>query len=362
MRRKWWKFDGRGNGVNGARHNRSRARVPGRIGFSPRAERILNLVGASVIALLAVGWSWAIAGAALADSETKAGARAVSLATSLTGSDVPVSAYVTNALLSVLARPAEGDSVGPFARKRDSTAGGRLGMGEKSDLAKGAARVASRFSEIGRALVSFNGLRVVPLSARENGRIGSYRIGRWPTEGRAAVRARYEPPSGFIEVTPANQDTYVSEHFRLRDFLTRDQQDVWPKYLVLEPRLIEKLELVIDELRKMGHDVQHVTVMSGFRTPQYNSGGGNTSGRADLSRHMYGDAADVFVDNDRNNMIDDLNGNGRADVGDSRIIRDAADRVERNRPELIGGVGVYVAASGHGPFTHIDTRGYRARW
>ena len=349
VRRKWWNFNGRGNRVNGSRAQRA----PKKLGLTPRGERVLNGVGALVLAALSVGWSWTIAGGALSDSETRAAARSVSLATSLTGSNVPVSAYVTNALISAFASPAEGDSVGPFSRGRDSTAFG---------FARGAVRVASRVSEFVRPLVSFKGLEVVPLEVRTDGRIGSYRVGRWPTEGRQNVRPRYEPPSGFIQVTPANQDTYVSEHFRLRDFLTHDQQGVWPKYLVLEPRLIEKLELVVLELQKIGHPVSHVTVMSGFRTPQYNSGGGNTGGRAELSRHMYGDAADIFVDNDKNNMIDDLNGNGRADVGDSRVIRDAADRVEQENPGLVGGVGVYVAAAGHGPFTHIDTRGYRARW
>lgn len=358
VRRRWWKFDGRGNRVNGS----PRFREHRRIGLSPRGERILNGIGAAVLAVLAIGWSWTIAGAALADDETRDAASAVSLATSLTGSDVPVSAYVTDALISAFARPATGDSVGPFARTGASAPGSAMGLDDRSAFARGAMHVASRVSEFVRPLFSFNGLRVVPLGARENGRIGAYRIGRWPTEGRKDVKVRYEPPSGFIEVTPANQDTYVSEHFRLRDFLTHDQQNVWPKYLVLEPRLIQKLELVIEELKQMGHSVTAVTVMSGFRTPQYNSRGGETSGRADLSRHMYGDAADIFVDNDRNNVIDDLNGNGRVDIGDSRVIRDAADRVERRYPELIGGVGVYPSASGHGPFTHIDTRGYRARW
>ena len=55
-------------------------------------------------------------------------------------------------------------------------------------------------------------------------------------------------------------------------------------------------------------------VMSGFRTPRYNHSGGNTAGRANLSRHMYGDAADVFVDNDRNGSMDDINGDGRVDT------------------------------------------------
>jgi hypothetical protein len=38
------------------------------------------------------------------------------------------------------------------------------------------------------------------------------------------------------------------------------------------------------------------------------------------------------------------------------------DRVERAHPTLVGGAGVYPATSAHGPFIHIDTRGYRARW
>jgi hypothetical protein len=41
---------------------------------------------------------------------------------------------------------------------------------------------------------------------------------------------------------------------------------------------------------------------------------------------------------------------------------DAVERVERAHPELVGGCGVYPGNGAHGPFTHIDARGYRARW
>ena len=44
------------------------------------------------------------------------------------------------------------------------------------------------------------------------------------------------------------------------------------------------------------------------------------------------------------------------------IVLAAVDRVESAHPGLIGGAGVYPAESGHGPFIHIDVRGYRARW
>jgi hypothetical protein len=193
------------------------------------------------------------------------------------------------------------------------------------------------------------------------GRIGRYRIGFWPAERGRHRGGKYDNPEGFIEVTPDNQHTPVSEHFRLADFLTHDQQAVWPKYLVLNESLVDKLELVIQELRRQGHDVKRMHVMSGFRTPQYNESGGETSGRAGMSRHQYGDAADVWVENGAGRMAD-LNGDGRVDARDAAIVAAAAERVERAHPELVGGVGIYRSTRSHGPFVHIDTRGYRARW
>jgi len=57
-----------------------------------------------------------------------------------------------------------------------------------------------------------------------------------------------------------------------------------------------------------------------------------------------------------------LNGDGRVDSRDARVIAAAAERVEQKNPQLVGGVGVYHATSAHGPFVHIDVRGTRARW
>jgi uncharacterized protein YcbK (DUF882 family) len=207
---------------------------------------------------------------------------------------------------------------------------------------------------------SFIALR--PFSDKQGSRLGQYLIGFWPGERGRKMSLAYENPEGFIEVTQENQDMRVSEHFRLRDFLTHDQRDVWPKYLVLREELVDKLELVIQELQRSGVTVRHMSVMSGFRTPHYNANGGETGGRASVSRHMYGDAADVFVDNDQNGRMDDLNRDGRVDSRDARVVQSAVDRVERNHPELAGGVGVYRATRSHGPFAHVDVRGRRARW
>jgi hypothetical protein len=200
----------------------------------------------------------------------------------------------------------------------------------------------------------------VPFGAKRGGWLNGYHIGTYPTEG-GEREDMYAPPPGFIEVTPENEDTPVSEHFRLRDFLTKDQRDLWPKYLALDLRLVDKLELVMLELNAMGIRAERLAVMSGYRTPQYNANGASEN-RARLSRHMYGDASDVWVDNDANGWMDDLNGDGRIDDADGEVIRRAVNRVEAAWPDLTGGCGVYLADVTHPPFVHIDARGRQARW
>lgn len=192
--------------------------------------------------------------------------------------------------------------------------------------------------------------------------VGSYRVGYWPGELHRVRTSAYRNPPGFVEVTESSADTRISEHFRLRDFLTHDQDHVWPKYLVLREALIDKLELVLDDLRRSGHPVDNVIVLSGFRTPAYNLALGDASGRSRESRHQYGDAADIIIDADRDGRMDDLDMDGRSDVGDVRVVERAVERVERLHPELVGGLGLYQAMGPSGPFAHIDVRGEAARW
>lgn len=200
----------------------------------------------------------------------------------------------------------------------------------------------------------------VPFKRKQGTHLQGYFIGRFPTEGQKR-NDRYATPAGFIEVTRENQNLRLSEHFRIREFLTKDQHNVWPKYVVIDPLLIDKLELVMQELNAMGVRAERMHIMSGFRTPQYNARGLNR-GRASLSRHQYGDAADVWIDNDGDGYMDDLNGDGKRDTNDARVILKAVDRVVAKYPELTGGAGIYRANSAHGPFIHIDVRGKRARW
>jgi uncharacterized protein YcbK (DUF882 family) len=190
--------------------------------------------------------------------------------------------------------------------------------------------------------------------------VGPYRLGLWPAE-RWMMADNYLNPDGFVEVTPSNIDTRLSEHFRLSDFLTRDQQTVWPKFVVLEERLIDKLELVLRELANKGIDNGRAVVLSGFRAPYYNDARID-EGAARASRHQFGDAADIIIDADFDGRMDDLNGDGRRDLRDLTPIGQAVASIEKLHPELVGGLGTYAAMGPSGPFAHIDVRGTSARW
>jgi uncharacterized protein YcbK (DUF882 family) len=203
----------------------------------------------------------------------------------------------------------------------------------------------------------------VPMSVKRNGKIGRFNIGNWPYEnGGKPSNPIYTTPRGMIEVTPENKETYLTEHIQLKDFITKGQESIWPKYVVVQPRVLDKVELVLKELDEMGHPVENIFAVSGFRTPWYNAHGGTTAGRGQLSRHMYGDAMDIAVDNDRNGLMDDLNGDGNITLADARVIGAAVDRVERKYPHLVGGMHYYPPTGGHQGMVHIDTRGNRARW
>jgi hypothetical protein len=191
--------------------------------------------------------------------------------------------------------------------------------------------------------------------------LNGYRLGYWPEEKGRLRSEAYKNPEGFIEVTPDNEDTRVSEHFRLRDFVSHDQKEVWPKYVVLREPLLDKLELVIEDLNDHGVNAEGMRIRSGFRTPAHNFAV-RGEGSARDSRHQFGDAADVFIDQEGNGKMSDLNGDGKVSFADVKMILDAVERVEARYPELVGGTGLYAYSGRSGPFAHIDVRGTRARW
>jgi len=207
--------------------------------------------------------------------------------------------------------------------------------------------------------MTLNVFVMVPASEVRDGELNGYRIGSYPSVALRGLDI-YRPPRGFIEVTPELVDTAVSPHFTLGQFLCK-QESGWPKYLVLRERLLLKLELLLEQANLAGLRCDTFTVMSGYRTPHYNRAIGNVQ----YSRHLWGGAADIFIDVDpADGVMDDLDRNGAIDVRDAHVLYHLVDGLH-GKPwyaAFVGGLGAYRATAAHGPFIHVDARGFRARW
>ncbi|MFW5660254.1 MAG: D-Ala-D-Ala carboxypeptidase family metallohydrolase [Oceanicaulis sp.] len=196
-------------------------------------------------------------------------------------------------------------------------------------------------------------ITVFVMTPREEGQtvIEGYRIGTYPEN----------PPPGFIRLTQDDMDLPVSPNFVIGQFICKQQPGHWPKFILTSGPMLERLELLLASLREDGRtDAETFFVMSGFRTPFYNSAIGSSR----LSRHMYGDAADIYPDVEGNDSVmDDLNNDGRITREDAEWLYDYAEELYANSDEVIpGGIGAYGASAVHGPFVHIDGRGRAARW
>ncbi|MEX1669426.1 D-Ala-D-Ala carboxypeptidase family metallohydrolase [Zhongshania guokunii] len=197
-----------------------------------------------------------------------------------------------------------------------------------------------------------------PANQIVKGKLNGYQIGSYPSALNGLET--YQPPAGFIEVTPEVENLLVSPHFRLNQFLCK-QQSGYPKYLLLQVGLLDKLELLLKTVNAEGIRTDSFVVMSGYRTPFYNKAIGNVTN----SRHIYGGAADIFIDvSPVNDYMDDLNGDGQTNLKDAEHLYAVADKLvsHSKRPELMGGVGLYNKTPAHGPFVHVDVRGTPARW
>ena len=195
-----------------------------------------------------------------------------------------------------------------------------------------------------------------PFQEKLGSMLNGYRIGTYLAE-RFRGTVEKDHPDGFLEIYPQHLDLAITKHLRLRHFMTHDdQQGVWPKYVALNPRLLDKLELIFAELearnglRDTLQAQLDLDVHSGFRTPAHNN---RVQSAAKDSRHQYGDAADIVVD---------ANGNGRLDRADHLKVVAAVEAVERTYPELVGGLGIYSSGKFSTPYVHIDARGKRSRW
>ncbi|MEO7683689.1 MAG: hypothetical protein ABIU86_07090, partial [Gemmatimonadaceae bacterium] len=238
-------------------------------GMTPRGERVFNIASTVVILFIAIAWSWSIALARTTGRLTSASSAGGILKSALTDEDAPSMAYLTDAALNVV-DPLRGESGklrAQIQQPGEALSGDTLRAGAVATFSTGTAAessavlnapqrtgiwsVAIAVGNAIRPITDFSVITLFPASQKKAGKIGLYYIGNWPS-GRASLKADYTPPGGFIEVTPQTQNTALSDHFRLRDFFPHDQQAVWPKYIVVKMKLVDKLELVLDDLRAHG--------------------------------------------------------------------------------------------------------------
>jgi hypothetical protein len=212
---------------------------------------------------------------------------------------------------------------------------------------------------MGRRELTLTVVNVVPYSRMRAGLLEGYRIGEYalfPLRGLAS----YERPKGFMRLTAQNRDLWVSDHYRLRDFQCK--LDGSTKFIVLRTEALLKLELLQHNLEaRHGAHFRRFVIMSCYRTPYYNAMIGNDTSH---SRHLYGDAMDIYIDENHDGVMDDVNHDGRIDAEDARFLLQIAEAIDRSKRWgwLKGGAGVYHANRAHGPYLHVDARGYVARW
>ena len=191
---------------------------------------------------------------------------------------------------------------------------------------------------------------LVPRSEKKGSVLNGYQMGFY--RGERARRSDPEAPVGFVRIDTADLDIPVSAHLRLADFLSRDRQNIWPRYAAVDPRLLDKIELVLAEIGTWtgspDRDPVRFDIHSSFRTPQHNR---LIQSAARDSRHQLGDAIDLAVDANRD---------GRVNSKDTKLVSMAVDIVERTHPDLVGGMGIYLLRNQ--PYVHIDARGTKVRW
>ena len=103
-----------------------------------------------------------------------------------------------------------------------------------------------------------------------------------------------------------------------------------------------------------------ITLKNVNRCSFYNKAIGNVK----YSRHIFGDAIDIYVDDNYDAVMDDLNKDGIISMSDAEVIQSIVNEID-NDPEyedLLGGMGKYNKNAAHTYFIHIDTRGYKDRW
>lgn len=121
----------------------------------------------------------------------------------------------------------------------------------------------------------------------------------------------------------------LTENFSLHEFRCRDGSDVPNEYMGNVRELAENLQVLRGKIGKP------ITVISGYRSPEYNK----KIGGARRSQHMIANAGDLIV----------------KDMTPDELKAEIVQLIKEGKMKK-GGVGLYTH------FTHYDVRGFNRRW
>ena len=121
----------------------------------------------------------------------------------------------------------------------------------------------------------------------------------------------------------------LENNFSLKEFRCRDGTDVPSDLMDNVRKLAKNLQVLRDHINKP------ITIISGYRTPDYNK----KCGGVKRSQHLLAKAADIVV-------------SGMT----SLEVRDTVIKLIKEGKMDSGGVGIYST------FTHYDVRGRNSRW
>lgn len=187
-----------------------------------------------------------------------------------------------------------------------------------------------------------------------NKQLNNYQIGLYPAPYKGYTQ--YSAPNGFIEIFEKDLSRQLTPHVQVKNVICK-QVSGFPKYLYINNDGLLMLEDLLTFVQNEGIKVGKFAFISGYRTPHYNRSIGNGK----HSRHQYGDAFDLYIDEDGDGRMDDLNGDGKLTIADVDVLYKVFEKFQK-QSRYNGGIGRYKPASHHGGFVHIDNRGFTARW
>jgi len=205
-------------------------------------------------------------------------------------------------------------------------------------------------------LLNLNLFVLTPVSQIEGGAINGFKMGTYPPP--LGEGGKYERPRGLIEITKENFQTQLSPHFKLSQFtsLRRGKQE----YIVIREVLLLKLEYLLKEINNAGIPARTIRIRKAYLTPEKNA----LKGNAIYSRHIYGDAAQIIIDENNDGIMDDVNGDGKTDMKDARWLFELIDKLSgrKDYQRFEGGLAHYKLNKKFGGYVYIDARGNKVRY